>query len=118
MKHFRMLDYGAVAAMLVFTLFLMVIAPKLVVTHFNGAGVADSWSSRTGLLLEPALLLVIALICDWRAHSWRKRDGMQTLPMITFGEWRLLSFVGLALVGFVLIQLAQIGFLQGDGVHI
>lgn len=118
MKHFRMLDYGAAAAMLVCTLFLMVIAPKLVVTHFNGTGAADSWSSRASLLLEPALLLVIALICDWRARSWRKRDGMQTLPMITFGEWRLLSFVGLALVGFVLIQLAQIGFLQGDGVHI
>lgn len=118
MKRFRVLNYSAVAIMLVFTIVLMFIAPNTVVMHFNGAGAADSWSGRAGLLLEPALLLVIALICDWVAHSRRKRDGMQTLPVITFGEWRLLSFVGLALIAFVLIQFAQIGFLQGDGVHI
>ncbi len=61
--------------------------------------------------MDPALLLVIALICARLAYAWRKRDSMQTLPVITFGEWRLLSFDGIALVAFALLQLYQISFL-------
>ncbi|WP_390404596.1 DUF1648 domain-containing protein [Lacticaseibacillus jixiensis] len=112
MKRFRMFNYSAVAVSLVLTIIFMAMAPRVVVMHFNGTGVADSWSGRAGLLLEPVVLLVIALICDGVARSWRKRNDLKTFPMITIGEWRLLSLVGVVLIVLVALQLYQIGWLQ------
>ncbi|MCX2454459.1 DUF1648 domain-containing protein [Lacticaseibacillus nasuensis] len=112
MKRFRLYNYGAVVVSVVVTAVLMAAAPAHVVMHFNGAGTADSWSGRAGLLLEPVLLLVLALICDRVALLRRRRVGLESMPTVTFGEWRLVSFIGIVLVVFALLQCDQVGLLR------
>lgn len=111
MKRYRLLNWGMVMASLIFSLVLMGLGPSRIVMHFTGAGVADSWSGRSGLLLEPLLLLFIAGICVSVASHTRRRAGQSTLPSVTFGEWRLLAMVFILMIVFALLQLYQIQWL-------
>ncbi len=112
MKKYRLLNWGMVVVSFGLTGILIAVAPSQVVMHFKGSGGADSWSSRTGLLLEPLLLLVIAFICDRISRSRRRRDGLKDMPLTTFGEWRLIAACFVILVVFSLLQLYQIGWLH------
>lgn len=96
----------------VFSLILFILAPSRIVMHFNGVGVPDSWFGPSGLYLEPILLFVIAWICERVAIHARRRDGLIDLPSVTFGEWRLLALVFIAMVVFALLQLYQIQWLS------
>lgn len=112
MKKFRWVNWGIVLVGLLMTLGFIALSPNQVVMHFNGTGTADSWSSCWGLLLEPAILAGLGLICDRVAVWQRKRSDMQAVPVVLFNEWRYLALMGLALIGFALLQLSQMGWLN------
>lgn len=112
MKKFRWLNWGIVLVGMLITVGFIALSPNQVVMHFNGSGAADSWSSRWGLFLEPAILAGLGLICDRVAAVQRKRSGMQAVPVVLFNEWRYLALMGLVLIGFALLQLSQMGWLN------
>lgn len=74
--------------------------------HFNDTGMAGYWGNRVGLLA------VITFICDRLAYSRRKRDGLETMAIITYREWRFVSFIFVVLLVFGGLQLYQLGWLH------
>ncbi|HBF75303.1 MAG TPA: hypothetical protein DDW71_08615 [Lactobacillus sp.] len=112
MKYFRFLVWGMVLISLVFTLILFFLAPHHIVMHFNDTGMADNWGNRVGLFLQPVLLAVITFICDRLASSRRKRDGLETMTIITYREWRFVSFIFVVLLIIGGLQLYQLSWLH------
>ncbi|WP_262315434.1 DUF1648 domain-containing protein [Lacticaseibacillus parakribbianus] len=110
MRQLRMWLWGLAVASLAATALLMAVAPATIVMHFGAHG-PDSFGPRWGLLLEPAVVAVLALACDWVAATRRRRAGLGSDFGPLVGEWRLIALVGAATVALALQQLSQCGWL-------
>jgi protein-S-isoprenylcysteine O-methyltransferase Ste14 len=112
MRKYRLLTGSFAGVGFVITLVLMLLAPKIVVMHFAGGGIADSWGGRAGLFLEPVLLLIIAFFCDHAAVRERKREDLSDFTQLLPSEWRYVGMLLLCTVGFTVLQMYQIGWLH------
>ncbi|WP_225049038.1 DUF1648 domain-containing protein [Lacticaseibacillus kribbianus] len=110
MRQLRVWLWGSAAASLAVTVVLAALAPATIVMHFGAHG-PDSFGPRWGLLLEPAVVAVLALICDRVALVWRRRAGLEATGIMLVGEWRLIALVGGATVALAILQLSQCGWL-------
>lgn len=90
---------------------MIMVAPKVVVTHLNGTGVADAFGSRWWLLLDVAIVIVVGEVMIAYAKHWRKKQGLQTVPLIMLQEWRLLAGQAVVLVVMIALMATQIGWL-------
>ncbi|WP_461225925.1 DUF1648 domain-containing protein [Lacticaseibacillus suihuaensis] len=110
MRQLRMWLWGLAGASLAATGLVMAAAPATIVMHFGAHG-PDSFGPRWGLLLEPAVVAVLALVCDRAAAAWRRRAGLGANLGLLVGEWRLIALVGAAAVALALLRLSQCGWL-------
>ncbi|WP_155286236.1 hypothetical protein [Lacticaseibacillus zhaodongensis] len=67
---------------------------------------------RSGLFLEPVLLLVIAFFCDRAAVRERKREDLSDFTQLLPNEWRYMELLLICVVAFALLQMYQIGWLH------
>ncbi|WP_125704723.1 hypothetical protein [Lacticaseibacillus daqingensis] len=111
MRRYRVLLWGQVGLSLLISLGLMAVAPRTIAMHIDDLGITDAIGGPAGLLLMPALMAVIAAICDVVAAHQRRRQGLTTLPSLLYAEWQFLGLLAVCLVVLTLVQLTQIGWL-------
>ncbi|TBX42552.1 DUF1648 domain-containing protein [Lactiplantibacillus paraplantarum] len=67
------------------------LAPQTVVTHFNHAGLADSFGSGWWLVMLPLLVVVMGEVIIKLARQKRRKLGLLQLPTLTVFEGQCLG---------------------------
>lgn len=91
MRVFTWIVRSIVGVMVLICLIMISLAPQQVVTHFNGAGLADAFGPRWWLIVLPLLTVILAEFCIRKARQKRRKQGMLQVPTLTGFEGQCIA---------------------------
>ncbi|TXJ68907.1 DUF1648 domain-containing protein [Lactiplantibacillus plantarum] len=117
MRVFTWIVRTIVAGAVLMCVIMIGLAPQTVVTHFNSAGLADSFGSRWWLVMLPLLVVVTGeVMIKLARQKWRKL-GLLQLPTLTGFEGQCLgAMVGFSVLLWVILQSEVQGRLVSGGI--
>ncbi|EQM55331.1 membrane protein [Lactiplantibacillus plantarum EGD-AQ4] len=114
MRVFTWIVRSIVGVMVLICLIMISLAPQQVVTHFNGAGLADAFGPRWWLIVLPLLTVILAEFCIRTARQKRRKQGMLQVPTLTGFEGQCIAvLVSFNVMLWVMLQSEIQGLLVG-----